>query len=209
MVHSPGEERCGNGREQDWEPARLVTAIAEGNRAAESAFVCLYQPRVRTMLVIRSKNPDLARDLLQDVMIEALCALRKGQLRESDKLAAFVAGIARNLLNAHFRGQTRAPVLEELPDELAAAPVDERELQSEERRRLAGQAISTLESVDRRILHMTLVDDLKPGVIARRLGLNPELVRQRKLRATRRVMEFVRRASQTSLASHKEAGEWR
>jgi len=44
-------------------------------------------------------------------------------------------------------------------------------------------------------------------VIAERLRLNPEVVRQRKLRATRRVIEFVRRQSQTDSAVHLVAGQ--
>ncbi len=150
-------------------------------------------------------------DLQQEVMIEALCALRKGQLRDAERLPAFVAGIARNVLNNHFRGQSKKPVHEELPEEIADTskenPMDSEA--SEQRRKVAHQAIASLNEVDRAILQMTLVEDLKPGVIAERLGLSPDVVRQRKLRATRRVVEFVRRLSQSSLADHKQTGERR
>ena len=54
---------------------------------------------------------------------------------------------------------------------------------------------------------MTLVDGLKPGVIAERLRLNPDVVRQRKLRATRRVIDFVRSPSQTASNVHSIAGQ--
>jgi hypothetical protein len=54
---------------------------------------------------------------------------------------------------------------------------------------------------------MTLVDGLKPGVIAVRLRLSSDVVRQRKVRATRRVMEFVQRKSQTISFSHSVKGE--
>jgi RNA polymerase sigma factor (sigma-70 family) len=186
----------------------LVAAIAAGSPESESIFMARYMPKVRTLLIIRSRNPELARDLQQDVMIEALCALRKGQLREAERLPAFVAGIARNVLNNHFRGQSKAPILEELPPEIADRatenPLDSQA--SEERRQLARQAIESLNPVDRSILQMTLVDDLKPGTIAERLGLNPEVVRQRKLRATRRVIEFVRQLSQSAGADHKGTG---
>src|ERR1700677_785101 len=81
------------------EEAALVAAIAAGDRESESIFAARYMPKVRTLLIVRSRNPELARDLQQDVMIEALCALRKGQLRDAERLPAFVAGIARNVLN--------------------------------------------------------------------------------------------------------------
>jgi RNA polymerase sigma factor (sigma-70 family) len=190
------------------EETALVAAIAAGSREAESAFVARYLPKVRTLLIVRSRNPDLALDLQQDVMIEALCALRKGQLRDAERLPAFVAGIARNVLNNHYRGQSRLPLHEELPEEIVDT-IEENPLDSEaaeERRLIAQKAIASLNDVDRSILQMTLVDNLKPGVIAERLGLGPDVVRQRKLRATRRMMEIVRELSQSGNASHKETG---
>ena len=63
-------------------------------------------------------------------------------------------------------------------------------------------AIASLEQVDKTILEMTLVEGLKPGVIAQRLGLKSDMVRQRKLRATRRVIDFVRRQSQSEVSNH-------
>jgi RNA polymerase sigma factor (sigma-70 family) len=189
----------------------LVAAIAAGSREAEGIFVERYLPKVRTLLIVRSRNPQLAQDLQQDVMIEALCALRKGRLREAERLPAFVAGIARNVLNSHYRGESRMPVHEELPPEIASV-CEQHEMDSEasqRKRKLAHMAIASLNTVDRSILQLTLVEDLKPGIIAERLGLNPDVVRQRKLRATRKVMEFVRRLSQTKSVDHKEAGERR
>jgi RNA polymerase sigma factor (sigma-70 family) len=188
--------------------AALVAAIAAGSPESESVFVARYLPKVRTLLIIRSRNPELARDLQQDVMIEALCALRKGQLREAERLPAFVAGIARNVLNSHFRGQSKIPVHEELPPEVVDKyeenPLDSQE--AEQRRQLANQAIASLNEVDRSILQMTLVDNLKPGIIADRLTLSPEMVRQRKLRATRRVVELVRQLSQSERVDHRDTG---
>jgi RNA polymerase sigma factor (sigma-70 family) len=189
----------------------MVAAIASGSRDAESAFVTRYLPRVRTLLIVRSRNPELAKDLQQDVMIESLRALRKGQLREAARLPAFVAGITRNLLNNHYRGQSRTPIHEELPPEIADLSHENSQESeaSEERREIAQKAIASLDALDRSILQMTLVDNLKPGVIAERLKLNPEVVRQRKLRATRKVMQFVRDLSQSPPSAHMQAGERR
>jgi RNA polymerase sigma-70 factor (ECF subfamily) len=46
--------------------------------------------------------------------------------------------------------------------------------------------------VDREILTLTLFEGLKPGEIARRVGLSPEAVRTRKSRAVQRVIEELR-----------------
>ena len=101
-------ERQGSLSQEDTEQyERMVRAIADGDRESEREFVQRYLRPVRAMLVARSRNPDLAADLQQDVMIEAICALRRGQLHDPAKLTAFVLAIARNLLNNHFRASSR------------------------------------------------------------------------------------------------------
>jgi RNA polymerase sigma-70 factor, ECF subfamily len=189
------------------EAVRLVEAMAAGDREAEREFVDRYHGRLRAMLLARTRNPDLAGDLLQDVIIEALCALRRGQLREPAKLSAFVIGIARNVLNSHFRGAARQPELMEAPEELPDLGSAVGAIEDRQREAIAMQAISSLEVVDRTILQLTLVDGLKPGVIAGRLRLSPDVVRQRKLRATRRVMEFVRAQSQKEPPTYIVTGQ--
>jgi RNA polymerase sigma factor (sigma-70 family) len=183
----------------------LVEGIARGDRGAEATFVQRFLPRVRALLLARSRNPDLTADLQQEVMLESLVALRRGQLREASKLASFVIGIARNLLNNYFRVQSRKPEHEEFAEEIYL-PAAEQEHEEMERRELAARAIDSLDVMDRRILTMTLVDGFKPGLIAERLGLSPDVVRQRKVRATRRVTELVRQMSQSSGKSHSIPG---
>jgi RNA polymerase sigma factor (sigma-70 family) len=184
------------------ENKRLVVAILGGDRDAEREFAERYMRPVKAMLMARSRNPDLTADLLQDVMIEAICALRRGQLREPEKLSSFVIAIARNVLNNHFRSAVRRPESLELPDDLPDLGSNAGQLEDQERKTLALSAISSLEPLDKTILQMTLVDGLKPGVIAERLRLSPDVVRQRKLRATRRVIDFVRNQSQNASSVH-------
>jgi RNA polymerase sigma factor (sigma-70 family) len=186
---------------------RLVRAIVDGDREAEHQFAQRYLRPVKAMLLARSRNPDLAADLLQEVMIEAICALRRGQLREPAKLSSFVIAIARNLLNSHYRSEVRRPESLELPDDLPDLSSQSNGMEDMEREQLAMAAINSLEPLDRSILQMTLVDGLKPGVIAVQLRMSPDVVRQRKLRATRRVIEFVQRKSQTISFSHTIKGE--
>ena len=188
------------------ENERLVGAILGGDRDAERDFALRFMRPVKAMLLARSRNPDLTADLLQDVMIEAICALRRGQLREPEKLSSFVIAIARNVLNNHFRGSARSPESLELPDDLPDLSSNAGQLEEQERETLAMRAIASLEPLDRTILQMTLVDGLKPGVIAERLRLSSDVVRQRKVRATRRVIDFVERRSQNDSAVHLITG---
>jgi len=184
----------------------LVGAIADGDVEAERIFAERFLSPVRTMLLARSRNFEIASDLQQDVMIEAICALRRGQLRDATKLAAFLGGIARNTLNNYFRSQ-REPEPLELPDDLPDLSFWLDRAEEKEREAQASDVIASLEPLDKAILQMTLLEGLKPGIIAERLQLSPEVVRQRKLRATRRVMEIVRGRSQSRISNHKYVGK--
>ena len=66
------------------ESARLVKGIAAGDQEAERQFAVRYMPPVKAMLMSRLRDADLAGDLKQDVMIEALCALRKSQIQDPE-----------------------------------------------------------------------------------------------------------------------------
>jgi len=184
---------------------RLVTRISAGDRDAEHEFALRYSQPVRAMLLARSRSPDLAADLQQDVLIEAICALRRGQLRDPGKLSGFVIAIARNKLYTHYRANRRTEILE-FPDDLPDLSSATDRVEEQLRESTALEVIASLDPVDRKILEMTLVEGLKPGVIAKRLQLSPDVVRQRKLRATRRVTESVRRQSQTQSPDDLIAG---
>jgi RNA polymerase sigma factor (sigma-70 family) len=197
-----GYPALGSARENEL----LVEAIVNGDRDAEQELALRFMRPVKAMLLARSRNPDVTPDLLQDVMIEVICTLRRGQLREPAKLAGFVAAVARNVLNSHFRGSARQPEAIEFPDDLPDLSTMSSRLDEQEREDRALAAISSLEPLDKTILQMTLVEGLKPGIIAERLRLNPDVVRQRKLRATRRVIDFVRTQSQKDSTVHLITG---
>jgi len=144
------------------------------------------------MAVVRTRDREVSRELVQDVLMAVILALRKGKLQDPDKLAAFVHGTARNLINNCLRNQSQQPPMEPLPDDLAQAGLA-RQLDDRERVRLLHQALERLMPEDRRILQMTLVEGRKPGEIAATLGLTSEVVRTRKLRAVKKVAHLIRK----------------
>jgi RNA polymerase sigma factor (sigma-70 family) len=171
--------------------ARLAQRIRDGDPAAEEELVRQFGERVRVFVAMRLHDRETARDLGQEIMIGVLTALRLGQLREPERLAAFVYGIARNLVNNHVRSG-RAHPSEPIGPELPAAPRDPvEELETGRRQELLRGALARLNRAERGILLLTLVDGLKPGEIAYRLGLSAEVVRVRKSRALRKVIERI------------------
>ena len=210
MGHFPADVRAEASRPGNaWAvpPEQATSALAErvrkGDPSAEDELVRVFRARVLVMMRARTQEPDAARDLCQDVLIAVLRALRQGQLRDTERIAAFVHGIARNTANNYLRTRRRQCVLDEVPESVAAAVWDD-PVESAERRQLVSCALSSVTPEDRRILMLTLVEGLKPGEIAERLGLNDEVVRTRKSRALRKVIERVRDLSRTRVATADE-----
>ena len=86
--------------------------------------------------------------------------------------------------------------MEPLSEDLAQTSSIAR-LEDAERVRLVHQALERLGQEDRKILWMTLVEGRNSGEIAVALGLSSEVVRTRKLRATRKVSDLVKKMSRT------------
>jgi RNA polymerase sigma-70 factor (ECF subfamily) len=171
--------------------ARVAERIRAGDSSAEDELAREFGERIRVFLTMRTREADTARDLAQDVMINVLTALRRGQLREPERLAAFVYGTARNIMNNYLRTgrRERSEPLE--LDVAAATPDPAVAFEAGERQELVRRGLAGLNRADRGILLMTLVDGLKPGEIAWRLGLTAEVVRARKSRALKRVVDRI------------------
>jgi RNA polymerase sigma-70 factor (ECF subfamily) len=176
--------------------AALAERIRGGDGAAEEELVARFQRRVFVMALVRTHNQETARDLAQETMLGVLCSLRAGRLRETERLSAYVHGTARNVINNFLRTRRLRPEAVPLPDEVPFAGDDE-ERERTEHEFLARRALSTLASGDRLILLLTLVEGLKPGEIAARLGLSSEVVRKRKSRAVERARSVLGKVSRS------------
>lgn len=170
----------------------LVERIRQGDGLAEEELVLRFTTRIRSLAAMRTRDREAARDLVQEVLMNVLSALRGGQLRNAEKLGAFVFGIARNVINNHLRSRSRHPAEEPISDDVPVAAVDD-DPELADRMGLVRRALRRLDLTDQRILTMTLVDGCKPGEISSALGLSAEVVRARKSRALKKVTDRVQR----------------
>lgn len=168
----------------------LVERIRQSDTEAETEMVRQFTRRVFVMSFVRTRDREISRELVQDILMAVIGSLRKGQLQDPDKLPAFVHGTARNLINNRLRSEHQRPRLEPLSDDIPKESIIQ-EFEDAERLRLVHRALETLADEEREILRLTLVEGQKPAEIAGLLGLTAEVVRTRKSRAARRVADFV------------------
>ncbi len=175
---------------------KLAEGLRTGDPVAEEEFAYLFGSRIAALVLARTADREAARDLTQEVLLAVVIAVRNGHLREGDRLAGFVYGTARNLTNNYLRGRSRMPREHPIDAALSLANASE-PFEDSERMVLVRRALDALDPMDRRILLLTLLEGLKPGQIAARLGLTSEVVRARKSRALRKTTERVKRLSRT------------
>ena len=173
------------------EQADLVARIERGDSEAEARLVELYAKAIRAMVRIRTRGAVDDQDVSQEVLMTAITAIRKGQLREAERLGAFVAGITRNIINNQLRVQASRPMEPLASDDVAVADLRD-EVSKRERMALLRAALEEIGADDRRILLLTLVEGLKPGEIAKKLTMDPDVVRQRKSRAIRKLTDRLK-----------------
>ena len=104
--------------------AELARRIAAGDPEAEAPFCRRFAPRIRLFGLKRLRNEAAAADLVQDVLIVALQKLRAGAVREPERIASFMLGMARQMMLDSMRNSGRRErILDEFPIDLI--PVEE------------------------------------------------------------------------------------
>jgi RNA polymerase sigma-70 factor, ECF subfamily len=171
--------------------ACLVSRVAAGDPVAESELVEHFAPRIRAMALVRTRDRDLAKDLTQETLIAVLQACRKGQVRDLERVSGFVCGVARNVINNYKRRSLKHPETALDDDTVIAAPSRDEDHDGPERRRLMARALGSLSPTDRQVLLLTLVEGLKPGQIAVKIGVSADVARTRKSRALKRILEIL------------------
>jgi RNA polymerase sigma factor (sigma-70 family) len=188
--------------------AELARGIAAGDRVSEDDLARIFYAHVSAMTAGRVRDRETARELTQEILLCAIQSLRKGLLREPEKLPAFVIGTARNLINHKLQELALRPAPvpldpgRALPGFVQTSSPQESRVEEDERRTIARLALQKLKPMDRRILYLTLAEGLKPQEIALEVGLKVENVRNRKSRALKIIKRKMARMIRNGRLGH-------
>jgi RNA polymerase sigma-70 factor (ECF subfamily) len=179
----------------------LASRIQNGDPLAEEELVNTYRRTVLLIAAVRTRDPDGAKDLAQEVLLAVLKALRAGQIRDGERLSAFVQGTARNLINNYLRSRSRHPTVDiETVEVPTADPVEG--IEAAERQRLMRQELAKYSVTDQKILLLSLVDGHPLNEVAERLNLSHDAVRARKSRLIRKIKKKFMRCHSDASCDH-------
>jgi RNA polymerase sigma-70 factor (ECF subfamily) len=169
--------------------AELVHQIGSGDPDAETQLVRRMAPRIRLYGLRHLRDRSASEDLVQQVLIKTLEALRAGRLREPEKLASFVLGMCRMTVLDLRRGvRRRERLLERFgPDLTGPDPSSLPRLDHDRLRR----CVQSLKERERTVVVMTFYDEQTGSDVGSFLGISEANVRVIRHRAIHRLRECM------------------
>ena len=144
-------------------------------------------PGLRFLALRALGDPAVADDVAQEAVTRAISAIQQGQLRDHERLPAFVAGIARHIITDVIRSKQRIHVDVDSQELAAAGPDPLSGLIKAQEKDALRAALLELSESDRDILRLSFEEGLSPQEIGDRLGMTSVVVRKRKSRAIERL----------------------
>jgi len=178
----------------DW--ASLVSKIHAGDKEGMEQLYVLFARGVRFFLY-RRLGPQELEDKIHDVFLIVVQAIRKGDLREPERLMGFVRTVVRRQVAAHID-----EVVHSRREEVALEPgtvlpdrnvTPEENAMGEERAELMRRVLKGLSSRDREILTRFYLNEQPQEQICQEMNLTDTQFRLLKSRAKARFGELGRR----------------
>jgi RNA polymerase sigma-70 factor, ECF subfamily len=174
--------------------AELARRIARGASAeaadAETELARRFAPRIRLFGLRRLRDQAAAQDLVQEVLVTTLEALRADRIEQPERLASFVLGACRMTVTNQRRSEhRRARLLAQFADDLAPTPGSTGGSRLD-RDRLA-DCLEELPIRDRTVVALTFYLERSAEEIARELGTSSGNVRVLRHRALARLHDCL------------------
>jgi RNA polymerase sigma-70 factor (ECF subfamily) len=169
--------------------ADLALRVGQGDSEAEAEVCRRMAPRIQLYGLRHLRSRHAADDLVQQVLIAILEALRGGRLRDPDKLRHFVLGTCRLTVSGQRRSANRQEQLlaafgsNLLLDQPSAPALGDAQL---------ARCVQALKERERSVVVLTFYDDQTAAETAAFLGIseaNVRVIRHRAIRQLRACME--------------------
>lgn len=172
--------------------AELVAASLAGNRDAFGQIVSRYQSLVCSLAYSATGSLSQSEDLAQDTFVTAWKQLR--ELREPEKLRAWLCGIARNLINSFLRKEGReashrAESLEEISEDQSPEPLPNETTISKEEAAILWRSLERIPEIYREPLILFYREHQSVEAVAAKLDLTEDAAKQRLSRGRKLLQE--------------------
>ena len=164
----------------------LVQQAKDGSKEALESLVRRIQDRVYGLALRMLGYPADAEDAAQEAF--AVACRDIGSLKSKERFAAWLVGICRNVSRQMLRTRMIKPA--SLSDD-CAAPTSEKDTGA--RREMIRRAVWTLRETERELIVLRYFDGFSQARISEVLGISPQAVNGRLVRAKRKIAKHLKR----------------
>lgn len=176
-----------------WDAARVVAAIASGEEWGMEELYRMFSRGVRFYLT-RQLGPQEIDDKVHDVFLIIVQAIKRGDLREPERLLGFVRTVVRRAVANHIDSavQRKREELHEAESVVDTAQNPDESWLIQQQTEIAKKVLDGMASRDREILVRFYIDEQEQEQICRDMKLSETQFRLLKSRAKSRFMELGR-----------------
>jgi len=187
-------------------PEAIAAGIEKGDKNAERALIEKYQKILYFVLSNRTRDPELAKDLVQDTFVIVLEKLRNNSLEDPSKLAAYLQSTAINLYIGEVRKSERRKTSAdtELIESVSENEGDQyrRVLQEQARIAVRKHIAELPQERDRKILHRYYLEEKDKEEVCSELDLDHRHFDRVISRARTRFKELVDEGMKDLMLNH-------
>jgi len=159
--------------------------LQQGDAATQDHFVHYFMDILRIKLRSRTLTADAMRDVQQETLLRVLLAVRMNEVRQPERLGAFVNSTCNNVLREHYRTNAKNQCTDLEGVDVADATADlERNMIADERDKAVRVVLNRLPAKDAAVLRAMLQERDKEE-ICRELGVERGYLRVLTHRAIR------------------------
>ncbi len=173
----------------------LLTAARGGDRGALEALLLRYQAKVYRFGMKMCRDPEDAKDVLQDTLLTMARTVR--DFRGASSLSTWLYTIARSFcIKKRRRAQSAAAATDRAHEAVLASaphpgPTPEQDIENRQLEAVLAQAIASLAPMYREVLVLRDLEGLTAPQVAEVLGLTVDAVKSRLHRARLTVRESL------------------
>jgi len=164
---------------------QLVQAAQNGHLESFGTLYERYQSPMVALAYSMLADRDLAEDAAQEVFAVACRDIES--LKSKDRFAAWLAGICRNVSRQMLKANRAKPAA--LCNEQPAKSDRDRQ----DRQETIRQAVWNLRETERELIVLRYFDGFSQARISEVLGLSPQAVNGRLVRAKRKIAKYLKR----------------
>jgi len=168
----------------------LIKGLKQGDEASQLAFIKTYGPCLKYFITKKFYllDPD-AEDVVAETFYKVVVNVQKYKVEKGAKFSTWVFGIAVRIATDWLRKNINHQRMVHDTERIAVDPADSFPEQVSKTGLLMREALSCLDPIDKQILEWHS-HDVKLSEIANYLSMEQGTVRQRKLRALKKLKEI-------------------